>query len=294
MNKGDKDVVSVRGLWKGTLEQQINMELVEIELLLFLHQDGNKVNGVFTGDLRNDNIPDYVKLGRKSESATNVIGEIIGNRFIHFTAAHPDPDILSFGSVILEIMPSGKLEGLTLSYSVANEQLIFTIINLVHTQSNYIHEFEHFVDMSAISKTPNVTFSAAGQWRGMAKQQHVGNDFGLNLDLVMQLDLKQDDDKLSGTSTIQVSNADTTLEPEAYANTQLQKVQFNGWLRNNRFLHLNYTNPDPDILQFGSSVFEVLNPSVHLSGMFLGFSPVSNKLVMGTAHLDKRLTFDQA
>ena len=288
----NKDIVSVGGLWKGVLEQQIQMELVEIEMTMYLHQDGNKVNGIFTANLKNDDIPESVKLGRNSLSATNVKGTIIGNRFIHFSGAHPDPEILSFASLILEILPQDKLEGLTLAYSPANKQLIFTTISLKHTKTDYIHEFEDFIDSTAISKTPDVTFSAAGQWRGKAKQQIIGANTEIDLDLTMKLDIEQDGDKLSGSSTIEVSNASLTGNPAAYGNMQLQKVDFTGHLRNNQFLHLNYVNPDPGILQFGTSVFEVLNPTVHLSGMFMGFSPVSNKMVMGTAHLDKRLVFE--
>ena len=65
-------------------------------------------------------------------------------------------------------------------------------------------------------------------------------------------------------------------------------LAFIGGFFHDQFVKLEYTNPDPTIIQFGSYVAKLAADPRILEGRFVGYGPATDAIVHGTATLEKQ------
>jgi hypothetical protein len=105
-----------------------------------------------------------------------------------------------------------------------------------------------------------------GRWSGKALQAETGS---YEFDIILQAGRK----KISGSGTLK--------------GPRRMYILFEGGYRNDRFLELMYRNEKDEVIQFGTLIFELHPESSKLKGRFVGYGPLSEKLVSGEVEMEK-------
>ncbi len=127
--------------------------------------------------------------------------------------------------------------------------------------------------------------SIAGNWTGKVRQVMLGQD----VEIYVDMDLQGDGDKVMGMARLDVSHIQ--LKDESGQPLKPATVSINGAFYENRFLHLNYKNPD-EPLQFGYIVIDLYENSIKandyiIKGLLIGYGPKSKKIINGEIVLKK-------
>ena len=110
-----------------------------------------------------------------------------------------------------------------------------------------------------------------GKWKGTFEQTLNGNLHSIEL----QFDLK-----------VTNSGAITGKVKVPYG-TETFDLNIKGGFYSQRFLKMDYENADRAILQFGSFVFKLSDSAKKLTGYFVGYGHLSQKIIGGDAVLEK-------
>jgi hypothetical protein len=111
-----------------------------------------------------------------------------------------------------------------------------------------------------------------GKWSGYFRQELNGESvtFGLSLDL-----------RVSATGMLKG-------KAKFIYNKKNIDIRVNGGFYLDEFLKMNYYNSNSKIIQFGAFVFKVDYELEKLNGQFVGYGPVSKKVISGPAILEKQ------
>jgi hypothetical protein len=139
---------------------------------------------------------------------------------------------------------------------------------------------EHNINIS----NPN---SIVGIWKGKVSQVMFGQD----VEILITMDLLEVGDKIAGTASLDVSNIKLKDEAGNLLVLEPATLDIEGGYYENRFLQLNYKNPN-ESLQFGYIVIDLYENSIKaddhfIKGLLIGYGPRSKKIINGEIILKK-------
>jgi hypothetical protein len=134
---------------------------------------------------------------------------------------------------------------------------------------------KEWIEQKPFSKISGRQKALIGMWRGSLKQAIVREGTPAEMEITIKFIAKGK--KILGS---------TTLTPPGFAQRELG---FIGGFLHEQFVKLDYSNPDPTIMQFGCYVarLDVTEDQKVLDGRFVGYGPDTKEVVYGTALLKK-------
>ncbi len=113
-----------------------------------------------------------------------------------------------------------------------------------------------------------------GTWTGTVNQEH--GPTGKPIEYKITFNLKVRKEQIAGDMQVEVPSEIREDETD----TQVEFVVTGGLLYD-RFVQLTYKAKDPRVIQFGSSMFEIDDRGLKMSGPFIGYGSKSKRIISG-------------
>jgi hypothetical protein len=117
-----------------------------------------------------------------------------------------------------------------------------------------------------------------GPWQGIVKQTVLPENEEIQYSITMNL--RADRDQIIGDVRIEVPEPVRDNESRSFI-----EFMVTGGLLYDRFVQLTYKARDPRMIQFGSSVFEIDDRGMTMSGPYIGYGTKSRQITTGSIRL---------
>lgn len=132
----------------------------------------------------------------------------------------------------------------------------------------------------ALSQQIEPEIPLAGPWTGIVyREAHLGEPLEMQFTASFIRRVNPSNPTMLGTGKLTYKCKNDTI-------TKCMDIQ--GEVLRNQFLVLTYTLKDyPETIQFGRVILELKPDGRRLEGRFLGFSPINERIVGGTVHVER-------
>jgi len=118
------------------------------------------------------------------------------------------------------------------------------------------------------------THLLVGKWKGYLEQKHPQNETEL-IQVPLEIILKKSGKIIHGRSDL-----------HSPFNNDIAKLIFTNGMFDGIILKMDYQNEDKSIFQRGSAIIRMNGQGKVLNGRFVGYSPINDKIINSTLHLE--------